>query len=90
MIPPATPVCSVAGAVGSHASQGLTTICTAALALSRGRIPPVVGLQRARPDFPFSFPKEALVGSRASGLVLGVARGGAGIAVAIARAERRP
>jgi 3-oxoacyl-(acyl-carrier-protein) synthase len=90
MIPLATPVCSVAGAVGSHASQGLTTICTAALALSRGRIPPVVGLQRARPDFPFSFPKEALVGSRASGLVLGVARGGAGIAVAIARAERRP
>jgi 3-oxoacyl-(acyl-carrier-protein) synthase len=90
MVPPATPVCSVAGAVGSHAAQGLTTVSAAALALSRGSIPPVVGLQRARPDFPLRFPKQALAGSRTSGLVLGVARGGAGIAVAIARAERKP
>jgi 3-oxoacyl-[acyl-carrier-protein] synthase II len=89
MVPPATPVCSVAGAVGSHAAQGLTTVCTAALALSRGRVPPVAGLEHARPDVPLSFPKQALAGSRASGLVLGVARGGAGIAIAIARAERR-
>src|SRR5262249_43556264 len=87
---PATPVCSIAGAVGSHASQGLPSVCAPGLALSQGKIPPVVGLERARPDFRFEFPKQAVVGSRARGLVLGVARGGAGMAIAIARAERRP
>jgi 3-oxoacyl-[acyl-carrier-protein] synthase II len=84
------PVYSLAGAVGSHAAQGLTTLSTAALALSCGRLPPVVGLERPRPELPCHFPREAFSGSWANGLVLGVARGGAGMAIGIAREARRP
>lgn len=90
MVPADPPVYSLAGAVGSHAAQGLTTLSAAALALSSGSLPPVVGLERPRPEFPFHFPKEALSGSWASGLVLGVARGGAGMAIGITREARRP
>jgi 3-oxoacyl-[acyl-carrier-protein] synthase II len=88
MVPRTTPVYSLAGAVGSHAAQGLTTLSAAVLALSSGRLPPVVGLERPCPDVPFVFPKQVLRGSWTTGLVLGVARGGAGVAIPIVRGER--
>ena len=77
---PATPLYSLAGAVGSHASQGLATVAAAALCLSSGVLPPLVGFERPRPEYRFDYPREPRRGSWSTALVIGAARGGGGIA----------
>lgn len=85
MVSAGTPVYSVAGSVGTHGGQGLTTIAAAALALSSGKLPPLVGLERPRPGSALRFSDQPLSGSWSRALVVGVARGGAGAAIEITR-----
>jgi 3-oxoacyl-[acyl-carrier-protein] synthase II len=78
---PSRPLYSLAGALGSHASQGLLTIAAAALCLSSGTLPPLVGCEQPRPEYPFRYPREPLRGAWSTALVIGTARGGAAAAV---------
>jgi 3-oxoacyl-[acyl-carrier-protein] synthase II len=87
LAPPGRPVYSLAGAVGSHGGQGLSTIVAAVLALSSGRLPPIAGLEHPRADRWFRFPRSLLEGEWSRAVVLGVARGGDGAAIELARGD---
>jgi len=78
-------VYSLAGAVGSHASQGLSTLVAAVLALRSGAVPPLLGLEQAPANTGFRFPQSLQRGEWARALVLGVARGGAGALIELKR-----
>jgi 3-oxoacyl-[acyl-carrier-protein] synthase II len=82
-IEPGRPVYSLAGAVGSHACQGLSNVVAATLALSTETLPPIVGLET--PGFPLSFPMKPLDGAFSRALVVGVARGGGGATIELGR-----
>ncbi len=83
LAPARLPVYSIAGAVGTHASLGLCTVAVGAQVLEHGVLPPVVGLKRAPSGW--VFPGEPLRGRWSRALVLGVARGGSGALVELAR-----
>jgi 3-oxoacyl-(acyl-carrier-protein) synthase len=85
LVPAGSAVYSLAGAVGSHASQGLSTLAAAVLALRSGAVPPLLGLERVPADTGFSFPQSLQRGEWARALVLGVARGGAGALIELKR-----
>jgi 3-oxoacyl-[acyl-carrier-protein] synthase II len=87
LAPPGRAVYSLAGAVGSQGGQGLSTIVAAVLALSSGQLPPIVGLDHPRADEPFQFPRSLLEGEWSRALVVGVARGGGGAAIELARGD---
>lgn len=78
-------LCALSGALGSHASMGLTSVAAAALALVSGRLPPVIGLERPRADLRHELPRKAVEGAWRSALVVGAARGGAATAVELSR-----
>jgi len=82
-IEPGRPVYSLAGAVGSHASQGVTNVVAATLALATATLPPIVGLET--PGFPLSFPTHTLHAPFSRALIVGVARGGAGVSIELGR-----
>jgi 3-oxoacyl-[acyl-carrier-protein] synthase II len=84
LAPAGLPIYSLAGAIGTHASLGLSTVAAGALALEQGMLPPVAGLKRPRPGFVFPTEPVRAAGSRA--LVLGVSRGGSGALIELARA----
>jgi 3-oxoacyl-(acyl-carrier-protein) synthase len=81
LLPAGRCVYSLAGAVGSHASQGLTTAVAAVLAMRSGAIPPLVGLERSRPRLEFALPRSLQRGSWKRAVVLGVARGGSATSI---------
>jgi len=85
LLRPGRPLYALSGAVGTHGGLGLTTLATAVLALSSGRLPPVVGLERPRSDTPLVFPRVETRGSWSRACVLGTARGGAGVVIELAR-----
>lgn len=80
-LPAGRRVYSLAGAVGSHASQGLATLVAATQALRSGALPPLVGLEQGRPELDARLPRSLRRGSWQRALVLGVARGGAGAVI---------
>jgi 3-oxoacyl-(acyl-carrier-protein) synthase len=84
LLPAGRPLYALSGAVGTHGGLGLTTVATAVLALSSGRLPPIVGLERPRCDVPFVLPRVETRGSWSRACVLGTARGGAGMAIELA------
>ncbi len=84
-----TAVFSATGAVGTHGSLGLTNVAVAALCLSSGTLPPIAGLAEPRTEYAFAFPRERREGAWANARVLGTARGGAAVAIELARAGGR-
>jgi len=81
LVPAGRFVYSIAGALGSHASQGLSTIVAAVLALRSGTLPPLTALEQPRPGIDFSASRSVRRGAWSRAAVLGVARGGAGALV---------
>jgi 3-oxoacyl-(acyl-carrier-protein) synthase len=86
LVPAGRLVYSLAGALGSHASQGLSTLVAAVLALESGTVPPLAGLEQPPPDVELRFPRSLQRGEWSRALVLGVARGGAGALIELTRA----
>ncbi len=84
LAPAGLPIYSLAGAIGTHASLGLSTVAVGAQALEQGMLPPVAGLKRPRAGF--VFPTEPLHSPWSRALVLGVSRGGSGALIELARA----
>jgi 3-oxoacyl-[acyl-carrier-protein] synthase II len=85
LVPAGSVVYSLAGAVGSQPSQGLSTLVAAVLALRSGAVPPLLGLEQAPADTGLSFPQSLRCGEWLRALVLGVARGGAGAVIELKR-----
>ncbi len=84
--PEETAVFSLAGAVGTHGSLGLTNVATAALCLCSGILPPIAGLEQPRKEYPFAFSRERREAAWEKTLVLGTARGGAAVTLELGRA----
>lgn len=84
MVGNARPVYSLCGALGSHASQGLSTIVAAVLTLAERRLPPLLGIEQPIPST-MTLPTTSLEGAWSRALVLGLARGGAGALVELER-----
>src|SRR5262249_47554077 len=83
LAPSGSPVYSLAGAVGTHASLRLCTVAIGALGLGHGVLPPLIGLQQPAADL--VFPREPAHGAWSRALVLGAARGGAGALIELVR-----
>ena len=87
LVASAVPVYTLSGALGTHAGQGLMTVAAAALALSSGRLPPLVGCEHPPAHDRLWFPRAQTSGSWARAIVVGTARGGAGAAIELAGAR---
>lgn len=79
---------SIKGATGEFAAAGALTTATAALALHTQTVSPLCNLQEREADVPFRFAApRAVAAPLARVLVAGLARGGAGAAILLARAN---